>query len=321
MGGILHGILSPALTVATQAAGTYQNAEAQAKQQQVKDAIQRIQFDRQAEQDRLKAAIAQRQSQSAALTDKLTGIKIQQGQRELEHPKPVGPVRGTPEYLKAIEQEEGVKSKFRTQAEPNYQVLQTDQGILQVNPKTGQTRPVSGPNGQQLQKPIAPSQKKAIATNIGTSRRIESALAELAKHPDAVGWMRGRVDAIDQRIDRGGVDARALIANIGSQIVHDRSGAAVTISEYPRLAPFIPAMTDDAQTVTKKLKQLAQAIALETELLGGSVPGGAPQADPVTPPRGPDVSGGVNDADLWEQKRQEGMTAEQATAFVKARHR
>lgn len=56
------------------------------------------------------------------------------------------------------------------------------------------------------------------------------------------------------RIDPAGVDARAAIAELGSLIIHDRSGAAVTAAEFPRLAPFIPTEKDDAATVRKKLR-------------------------------------------------------------------
>ena len=43
-------------------------------------------------------------------------------------------------------------------------------------------------------------------------------------------------------------------------MVHDRSGAAVTISEYPRLKPFIPSATDSPKQVKVKLAQLRKGI-------------------------------------------------------------
>jgi hypothetical protein len=51
------------------------------------------------------------------------------------------------------------------------------------------------------------------------------------------------------------VDTRAAIADLGSLVIHDRSGAAVTASEYPRLAPFIPTSKDDPDAVIKKLRR------------------------------------------------------------------
>jgi hypothetical protein len=56
------------------------------------------------------------------------------------------------------------------------------------------------------------------------------------------------------RVDPEGVDARAALSDIGSMVIHDRSGAAVSATEFPRLQPFIPSVRDDAATVKKKLK-------------------------------------------------------------------
>ena len=72
----------------------------------------------------------------------------------------------------------------------------------------------------------------------------------------ATGWKGFLPDPILTRVDPSGVDARAEVADIGSLKIHDRSGAAVTISEAPRLMPFIPKATDDNETVLKKLRRL-----------------------------------------------------------------
>jgi hypothetical protein len=68
-------------------------------------------------------------------------------------------------------------------------------------------------------------------------------------------------------MDPKGVDARAEVADIGSLKIHDRSGAAVTISESPRLMPFIPQATDDAVTVQKKLARLRTELHNESQAL------------------------------------------------------
>jgi hypothetical protein len=69
-----------------------------------------------------------------------------------------------------------------------------------------------------------------------------------------------------QRIDPEGVNTRAYIADLGSMIVHDRSGAAVTASEMPRLKPFIPKSTDTAEAVQDKLKRFIRAFEQENNL-------------------------------------------------------
>ena len=96
-------------------------------------------------------------------------------------------------------------------------------------------------------------------------RRAEQALAlvngesvgEAKGDPNATGWKGYVPNVILNRVDPKGVDARAAIADLGSLVIHDRSGAAVTAAEFPRLRPFIPAATDDAETVKKKLSRFA----------------------------------------------------------------
>jgi hypothetical protein len=109
--------------------------------------------------------------------------------------------------------------------------------------------------------------QKAVAANQTQLSIIDDALSELGQHPSAVGLTRYLGDAINQRADSAGVGTRASIANIGSMIVHDRSGAAVTVSEYPRLAPFVPKVTDSPHAIRDKLAKLKSAIQTETSAL------------------------------------------------------
>lgn len=104
------------------------------------------------------------------------------------------------------------------------------------------------------------------------------------------------------RLDPKGTVTRAAIADIGSMIMHDRSGAAVTASESPRLKPFIPLITDSVDTARKKLERLRQIQLDDAEALTGTynpeqgyrsfkVPskngGAAPAAAPkIAPPSG-----------------------------------
>lgn len=201
-------------------------------------------------------------------------VETEKTQYDLDHPKPQ-PYQPTSfnETVRLAGEKAKAEAKYRpaSGSEPHWQVIQTDNGTFQINPKTGQMRPVNFPGGEQVTKPLTPAQKKSIATNTTTVSTVDKALKALKGHPDAVGLKRGWNDLIDQHFDEEGVDARALIANVGSQIVHDRSGAAVTVSEYPRLAPFVPSIHDSQETAAKKLRQLRAAIAQETELLGGHI--------------------------------------------------
>jgi hypothetical protein len=75
--------------------------------------------------------------------------------------------------------------------------------------------------------------------------------------PFVGGWL-------DQRADPKGVGPRAEVANIGSQKLHDRSGAAVPAAEFPRLKPFIPGTDDRAEAIITKLEKMKEVMANET---------------------------------------------------------
>jgi len=135
-------------------------------------------------------------------------------------------------------------------------VVQSDSGPLVVNTRTGAGMPVVGPDGQVVGpklRDVPGTVRKTLFENDAALRKVEDALKAVGKYPDALGVSNYLGDTIRQRTDPEGVPARALVADIGSLKIHDRSGAAVTASETPRLKPFIPAATDDVETVKKKL--------------------------------------------------------------------
>ena len=110
----------------------------------------------------------------------------------------------------------------------------------------------------------------SLTGNFGTLSRIDESLKETEKVPHATNYLKGVVNEyapnVINRIDPDGAAARAALGDLGSTIIHDRSGAAVTASEYPRLRPFIPTAYDDAETVKMKLKRFRQIVAEETRL-------------------------------------------------------
>jgi hypothetical protein len=95
--------------------------------------------------------------------------------------------------------------------------------------------------------------QEALATNAVSLTKIGRALELVDQHPEAFGFKNLAGDSVRQRTNPEGVDARAMVADIGSLKIHDRSGAAVTVSEAPRLTPFVPNVTDTPETIKKKL--------------------------------------------------------------------
>ena len=97
---------------------------------------------------------------------------------------------------------------------------------------------------------------KALTGNAASISQFDKAIDAASKNPSAIGLKGNLPQTILNKADPQGVETRALITDIGSAIVHDRSGAAVAASERPGLVPFIPQATDDSETAIKKLKQL-----------------------------------------------------------------
>ncbi len=118
---------------------------------------------------------------------------------------------------------------------------------------------------------------------------IDAAIADVQESPDSFGLQNLMGDSINQRRDAAGVGPRAAVANIGSAKIHDRSGAAVTVKEMPRLAPFIPTATDRADAIVVKLQKMREALLAEQEGINGMynmVPAtlAAPSAAPAAAP-------------------------------------
>jgi hypothetical protein len=108
---------------------------------------------------------------------------------------------------------------------------------------------------QEKLKPIPPNINTAIATNDISIKRIQEALDLLKKNPDAIGLKNIIPGQVLDRADPKGVATRSAIGDIGSLVIHDRSGAAVTQTELQRLG-FIPTPTDRADNAKTKLEAM-----------------------------------------------------------------
>lgn len=169
---------------------------------------------------------------------------------------------------------------------------------LYVN-RDGTTSDVIGPDGKPLSantgKDIPANVNKSIIENQQNLAKLDEAIAAVQKNPGALGlkYMVPGMETLGQYTDKEGVPTRASVADIGSMVLHDRSGAAVTVSEMPRLKPFIPSASDSPEAATNKLRRFREQYAQEAELLsqtysrdqgykespllkGGSKPAGGP---------------------------------------------
>lgn len=112
--------------------------------------------------------------------------------------------------------------------------------------------------------------------NVASLEKIDRALTALDGYKEGTGLARGAMNAVIpsmlDRYDPKGVNVRSLIADIGSMKIHDRSGAAVSVAEFPRLRPFVPQVSDDAETIKTKLKnfrvEYANMLQAQSEVYG-----------------------------------------------------
>lgn len=104
-------------------------------------------------------------------------------------------------------------------------------------------------------KTLPAAQSKAWMENGSAMKQIQKTLLEVTGNKGAFGIKNVAPDVLIQRLDPKGVKARAMVADIGSLKIHDRSGAAVSAMEFPRLRPFVPdVQRDTPETIITKLQ-------------------------------------------------------------------
>lgn len=142
----------------------------------------------------------------------------------------------------------------------------TDQATGKTLPQGWQYSTDVNPSGVKL-KAVPAGATQAMLDNKQVLDNIDKTLTAMTAAPGSTGW-KGYVasagsmgnNLLNNTLDPNGTDVRSNLANIGSQIIHDRSGAAVTISETPRLAPFVPLITDSETVVRTKIARLRAEI-------------------------------------------------------------
>jgi hypothetical protein len=141
---------------------------------------------------------------------------------------------------------------------PSFSGIATEGGgVSVIDNTTGLVQDARTLTGDRVLKPL----KELPATvangyieNQVALNKIDEAITEVQKYPNALGLKNLMGDAVRQRTDPEGVAIRAMIADIGSMKIHDRSGAAVSAAEFPRLKPFVPSANDEPAAAVEKLK-------------------------------------------------------------------
>lgn len=186
---------------------------------------------------------------------------------------PVNPATGlnatTGQPVKAASQQ------FLTQGEGGFYTVSVPRG------GTGSATPVQQPGGlpgQQLGpalKPVPDRVKEDVRDNEAQKRTAQAVLNAVNKLPNsptspgkqAVKQYLPFGNAVVDAWDPQGMQARQLIGQLSSIKIKDISGAAVSASEFPRLAQWIPQDGDTKPQATSKLQNFIRELdAINSEM-------------------------------------------------------
>lgn len=146
----------------------------------------------------------------------------------------------------------------------NWQTVQgADGGLVQVNPRTGQTRPVAGPDGKPLMgkaTKIPVTVANAMAGNDLGVKRIQDAIDRVTANPQSIGWLAGLAPDYVANIApylKDGQRGRTGLSDVRSIILHNRFGSAMTKTELQQ-AGFLPDKSDPPDVVLEKLQRMME---------------------------------------------------------------
>ena len=140
------------------------------------------------------------------------------------------------------------------------QVVETANGPMLVNTRTGQASPVMGAGGQAIAPKLSTEQSKDITSINQQYSTIDGALKAVKATPNAFSFSRGAAqnlpsgESIAGRFDKPEeAKARSYVFNNVSAVIKERAGTAQSPSELQRINSFMPAVTDNAKQIENKL--------------------------------------------------------------------
>lgn len=230
----------------------------------------------------LRAQLAKEEGEQAAVIARAMGLELPAGARL--NTAGVGVLGQFQQNKRAAEAEAGRNSRFTEGLQGRLdqidRTMSGQQSMLQMRldaeralneARIRELEARTNRAGQPPQgKPLPNAVMQNMIDNTVTMSRIDSALDAVKATPTAVGptnlgpmpWLKNTFGFASP----DEVATRADIGDIGSMVIHDRSGAAVTVSEYPRLVPFIPLASDPPQVVQTKLARMRRIIEEEDAL-------------------------------------------------------
>lgn len=140
------------------------------------------------------------------------------------------------------------------------QVVETANGPMLVNTRTGTAQPIMGAGGQPLAPKLTPEQSKDITSINQQFSTINGALDAVKATPNAFSFKRGLAqdlpagETLAGRMDKPEeAAARAYVYNNVSAVIKERAGTAQSAQELQRLNSFMPGPKDNATQIESKL--------------------------------------------------------------------
>jgi hypothetical protein len=140
------------------------------------------------------------------------------------------------------------------------QVVETANGPMLVNTRTGAAQPIMGAGGQPIAPKLNAEQSKDITSINQQYSTINGALEAVKATPTAFSFKRGLAqdlpagETLAGRMDKPEeAVARAYVYNNVSAVIKERAGTAQSASEMQRINSFMPGPKDNAQQIENKL--------------------------------------------------------------------
>lgn len=277
MARFLSGLLGPAINVATNAVSADQGAQANAANSGIQAALQRAQIVKQQRDEAIKQAIAQREAQSQGILDQLhqaqigdTNQQMRIRQHDADNPKPVAPVLGSPEYVKAEGDVAAAKAKAEAQYRrdpqapvPHY-AIQTVTGadekvhLAKVNSLTGDVTEL--PNLGKQPGSGTDATHQMAGDHYGRAKKSSDALdkfgATWATNSTAKNWVLGHnpIDSSIQQANQAGEEFATMFAPILNK------GRSTHIEIQQVKNSYVPKFGDSPETIQQKSEARADLL-------------------------------------------------------------
>jgi hypothetical protein len=211
------------------------------------------------------------------LAEMLKGQKLGEGEVIQRYNPATGKMettaQGSAKYRAPIQIDTGTSIELRDPLDPTKvisrigksqmptagQVVETANGPMIVNTRTGQAQPIMA-GGQPLAPKLSSEQSKDITAINQQRSTINGAIADVTKNKSAFSFGRGLAQNVPYGESLAGrletpaeTETRAYVFNNVSSVIKERAGAAQSAQELQRLNSFLPSVTDNADQIISKL--------------------------------------------------------------------